>query len=88
MICLFIKNIFLWRNKAINSHKMKLSNYFWDIHYHPVVYSGILVCAFDLKRHSRILEHSSRISEQSKSNRPTNCSTSTTLAKVLDYNVL
>ena len=39
--------------------------------YHLVVYSGTLVCAFDLKHHSSILKHCSRISEQSKSNRPT-----------------
>ena len=51
----------------------KLANYFWDFHNRPVVYSGILVCVFDLKRHSRILENSSRLSKESESNRPNEC---------------
>ena len=68
MICLFIKNKSLKRNKATNCHIMKfhrkLENYFLGHSlYRPVVYSGILVCTFDLKCHSRILNHCSRISE-------------------------
>ena len=74
MLCLFIKNISLKRKKAMNYHVMKfhrkLANFFLDIHYRPVVYSGILACTFDLKRHSRILKHCSRISEKSKANTP------------------